>query len=387
VSGAPRILALFGGAVVYGQERGNMEALCALRDQGCEVLCLVRDEAWSELVPPALDAVGLKWRKVAYIEQRMPGRMLWLLFRNPWAFMRANWVFLRIAREFRPTHVHGFNSLFVLNFLPALMLTRIPIVYRAGDRPLLHNWLWRLVWRLIVRQTVRFVANSRFTAGELVASGVAAHDIALIYSFPPRRGTPATPFRPPEGFDDAGPRFAYVGQITPEKGADVLIEAFRTIAAEAVGARLFVAGRISDWWGDAWARTLRDRTLADPALGDRVAFLGYVEDVPGLLDYCHVHVCPSVWDEPLANVVMEAKLAARPSIVFPSGGLPEIVSHGVDGFVCPDKSAHALAAALRAYLDCPEMIGRQGAAARESLERLGVMRFREAWAAVYGAVT
>jgi hypothetical protein len=40
----PRILALFGSGLLLGQERGNIEALAALRDEGCEVLCVIRDE-------------------------------------------------------------------------------------------------------------------------------------------------------------------------------------------------------------------------------------------------------------------------------------------------------------------------------------------------------
>lgn len=363
-----------------------MEVLCTLRDRGCKVLCLVRDEEWSTAVPAALDAVGLKWRKVAYIEQWMPGRIRWFLFRNPMTFIRANWTFLRIVREFRPTHVHAFNSIFILNFLPALMLSGVPMVYRAGDKPQRHNWFWRLVWRLIVRRTARFVANSRYIADQLISSGVAADDIRLIYSFPPRRGHLTKPFQPPDGWAVESVKFAYVGQISRDKGTDILIEAFRLVASEVARVRLFIAGRISDWWGDTWARSLRERTLADPILHDRIAFLGYIEDVPGLLQYCDVHVCPSVWDEPLANVVMEAKFARRPSIVFPSGGLPEVVSHGVDGFVCPDKTAHSLAKALQAYLDDAEMILCQGIAARASLERLGVTRFREAWRTIYGEV-
>ena len=56
----PRILALFGGAVLFGQERGNIEALASLKEQGCEVLCLVRDEEWSLHITPALDGCGLQ---------------------------------------------------------------------------------------------------------------------------------------------------------------------------------------------------------------------------------------------------------------------------------------------------------------------------------------
>src|SRR5262245_36743526 len=116
-SKGPRILALFGGAVLFGQERGNIEALAALQEQGCEVLCLVRDDTWSKSILSALQARRLAFRRVPYIEQRMPGRLHVLLFRNPVAFLRANLVFLCVAARFRPSHIYAFNSLYALNFL------------------------------------------------------------------------------------------------------------------------------------------------------------------------------------------------------------------------------------------------------------------------------
>jgi len=383
VSNEPRILALFGGAIVFGQERGNMEALCALQDQGCEVLCLIRDEAFSKQVPSALDSVGLKWKRVAYIEQRMPGRLLWFLFRNPYAFVRANWQFLRITREFCPTHIHAFNALYVLNFLPTLALCDALLIYRAGDKPQRHNWFWKLIWSFILRRTHRFVANSCYIAEELLKSGASKEKICLIYSAPARRRQ-VTKFQAPKRLACNEVFFAYIGQISSEKGIDILIDAFRRVAVCYPNARLLVAGRISDWSGDSWARAVRTQALADTICRDQMSFLGYVDDIMGLLEFCDVHVCPSVWDEPLANVVMEAKVAGRPSIIFRSGGLPEVVIHGTDGYHCAEKNVESLASALRAYLDDTDMIKRHGIAAHASLSQLGVYKFPQAWRAVFG---
>ena len=380
----PRILALFGSAILFGQERGNMEALCALRDLGGKVLCLIRDEQWNTVVPPGLDAVKLDWRKVPYIEQKLPGRMRWFLFRNPIAFLKANWTFLRIAFQFKPTHVHAFNLLYTLNFWLALSVTRIPLVFRAGDTPVRHNWFWRWLWRQTVRRATTFVANSQFLAKELVNSGVPSEKISVIYGVPPRRGDIAQSFSPPKNCSNTDIVFAYIGRITAEKGVDVLIDAFRSILQTAPAVRLLIAGRISDWQGDAWARALKARTLEAPILNDRVAFLGEVEDVPGLLKFSSVHVCPTIGEESFANVVLEAKSAKRASIVFPSGGLPEMVSNGVDGMICAEKTSASLAKAMRYYVDHSEFVRCHGIAAGRSLDRLGINRFQEKWASVYG---
>jgi len=380
-----RILALFGSAILLGAERANIEALAALKEHGCDVLCLIRDEEWSTLVPPALEARGLACKKVPYIEHRLPGRALHTLARNPAAFVRANWNFLRIVREYRPTHIHAYGQLFVLNFLIGLNLIRTPMVFRAGDEPTLHNWFWRATWRFVVRRTARFVANAEFVARSLRANGVTAEKITVIYNTAPAR--PSPPRTALELQLPAGTRaFAYIGQISEHKGPHVLIDAFRELASEFPQARLFLAGRISDWEGDAWARALRDATRADPLIGDRVTFLGQIEDVPGLLAQCEALVVPSLFDDPSPNVVMEAKQAGRAVIAFPRGGLPELIDDGTDGLLCREATKSALVQALKTYLEHPAMAQEHGAAARIRT-RFGNTRFGASWREVYATTT
>lgn len=375
-----RILALFGSAVVFGQERGNIEALASLKEQGCEILCLVRDEAWSTRIPATLDERHLAWQKVPFIEQRLPGRLLWLIFRNPIAFWRANWRLWKILKEFKPTHIHAFNQLYVLNFLVALALNSTPMVFRAGDEPTTHNWLWRALWRFHLRRVDMFVANSRFVRHSLCCSGANPDRVAVIYNKPPQRpASKSSAVSLPRN----GKVITFIGQIGAHKGVHLLVEAFRQLAPEYQESRLLVAGLISEWSGDAWARRLRDMVMADRDIRERVIFLGYVEDIPGLLDQSDIHVAPSTFEDPAPNVVMEAKRAAKPSVVFPRGGLPELIEHNVDGLVCQEASASALVHSLRTYLSDPALIDRHGVAARASLDRLRVGEFGKRWLETY----
>jgi glycosyltransferase involved in cell wall biosynthesis len=378
----PRILALFGARVIFGAERENIETLAALRDQGCDVLCLVRHEAWNDHVPAALAARALAWRKVPYIDGWLPGWRTRTMLRNPVAFIVGNWRFLKVTREFRPTHIHAFAAFHILSFLPALLLVRVPMIYRAGEKPIMHRWVWRAVWRFVVSRTCRFVPVSSFIANELKSTGVAAERIEVIHGVPPKRlsNEKLAAIPPP---DDSMRDIIFIGQITESKGVHLLIQAFRRIVESHAHARLLIAGRITEWSGDKWARDLRKAVSHDPMLRSRVIFLGFVENVPELLRGRTVLVTPSLVEEGLGLVVMEAKAASLPSIVFPSGGLPEMIQHGVDGIVCGDKSVGALVEALESYLDCPSAAVRHGAAARASLDRLGVPNFANRWIDVY----
>jgi glycosyltransferase involved in cell wall biosynthesis len=379
-----RVLALFPGVVKYGAERANLEALNALVEKGGRFQLLVNEAPWGEDVRKDLAGQGYDMAPAPYITPPRPDYPINPWIRFPWIMARASLALLAARRRFGATHVLASTQLAVLSVLPALMLTRTPLVYRCGDKPVTHNRLYAFVWRFINRRAGAFVAVSEFIADRMKEAGTPPENLQVIYSRPPARGD-VEPF-------DAGQlepgcfNIVFVGQVNATKGADKLVEAFAQVAARHPAARLLVAGRISDWVGDAWARELRDRTLADPGLAGRVRFLGYLEDVPGLLAHADVVVVPTVTDEPLANVVMEAKQAGVPTVVFPSGGLPEVIEHGVDGFVCEARTTQALATALDHYLADPATARRQGEAARASLARFRIDEFADRWTAVYRGV-
>jgi glycosyltransferase involved in cell wall biosynthesis len=379
MSTRPRILALFGNRVIFGAERENMETLATLQELGCEVLCLVRHEDWNDDVPAALTARGLAWRKVPFIDGWLRGWGLWILLRNPIALIVGNWRALRITRAFRPTHIHAFNQLHVLGFLPSLLLLRAPLIYRAGDKPTRHNWFWRAAWSFVVLRAVHFIAVSRFIARRLTENGVEASRISVVYPVPPKHRAGAIP----SPVDQNHRNVLFVGQVIEDKGPHLLIQAFRKLATSYPDARLLIAG----WSGDGWARGLRDAAATDPLLRNKVLFLGFVEDVPALLRSSYLLVAPSLCEEALGLVVLEAKEAGITSIVFSSGGLPEVVEHGVDGFICYDKTVDALEQALRFYLDDASRAKTHGAAARESLDRFSPGEYGSKMLRIYEQTT
>lgn len=373
-----RILALFGGVTKLGLERANLEALAALREGGATVRILMSDAPWAEDLRQDVVSRGFEIVQCPYLLLPRPERRFNPLFEYPRIISRASAIMLREVARFRPTHFYSCAQLFVLNFAPVLMLTSTPLIYRCGDRPILHSRLYRWLWRFIVARSRTFVSVSHYIADRLIEAGVPPERITVIYSRPPLRSALT---EAPAGRSEAF-TFVFVGQINQTKGPDVLIEAFRGVIDAHPDARLVIAGRISDWEGDEWARALRQGVQADSDLADRVSFPGFVEDVPALLASGRVAVTPTVTEEPLANVVMEAKLAGVPSIIFPSGGLPETIEHGVDGYICGERTAPALREALTWYLEHRDAAEVQGHAARMSLRKFGVDRFVDQWRAV-----
>jgi glycosyltransferase involved in cell wall biosynthesis len=86
------------------------------------------------------------------------------------------------------------------------------------------------------------------------------------------------------------------------------------------------------------------------------------------MDAARALVLPS-WPEGLGRVVLEAFARGRPVIGTDGGGIPDIVTDGVDGLLIPRADTAALADAMTRVLEDRELCERLGAAARETYGR------------------
>ena len=73
--------------------------------------------------------------------------------------------------------------------------------------------------------------------------------------------------------------------------------------------------------------------------------------------------------------LFEAKLSGLPSVVTPSGNLPDMIEHGRDGWVCSRADAEAIAEGLAAFLTQPDRLAAAGRAALASADRYDRGRF------------
>lgn len=374
-----RILVLFGNIPMWGQERAVIHAIEVLRDAGAECLFVTHPQWGHEQVQPALEARGLKWTTAPYADrfQKGMGWRQWL--RNLVDIARASWRLLGLMREFRPTHLHVANPQMFLNFLPALLLTRTPVIYQLGDAPeqrrLHYRWLWR--WG-IVRRTARFICVSRYISERLLAAGARSDTLSVVYPPPPPRWTVPNMELPAR--DPSRTTFVFVGQLAQHKGLHLAVRAALRLLDEGPVLRLLIAGDYS--WKGEFALNLRDEAIRR-GWGEQVQFLGSVEAIPDLLSRCDVHLCPTLAEEPYGLVVAEAKQAGLPSIVFRRGGLPELVTDGRDGLICASADEDGLYRAMSVYLLNPSLRARHAEAALASSRGSGIEKFRQALVAEY----
>jgi L-malate glycosyltransferase len=95
-----------------------------------------------------------------------------------------------------------------------------------------------------------------------------------------------------------------------------------------------------------------------------VTFLGRVPDPRQVVADCDV-ILSTADREPLGLSVLESLSMGRPVVGFAGGGIPEIVHHGVTGWLVHESSGEAFAAAIvRARVE-RDRLGTMGAAARQ----------------------
>ena len=150
---------------------------------------------------------------------------------------------------------------------------------------------------------------------------------------------PVCPFNPAP----RGEYLAFLGRVSPEKGLDRAIE-----IARLAGMRLRVAAKV-DAADEAYWRNRIAPLTRDPL----VEYLGEVDEArkPAFLGNARALLFPINWPEPFGLAMIEAMSCGTPVIAFRNGSVPEIIEHGVTGFVVSSIEQAACAVHDVARLD------------------------------------
>jgi L-malate glycosyltransferase len=138
--------------------------------------------------------------------------------------------------------------------------------------------------------------------------------------------------------------------------------------------------------GDGPDRSAAERRVRELGLGERVVFLGKQEDFAELLAAADVFLLPSE-TESFGLAALEALSCGVPVIATDVGGIPEVVSHGVNGYLAPVGDIAAMVAHALSLTSRPERWAAFSERARASvLERFRREPAIDAYEAVYRRV-
>ena len=146
------------------------------------------------------------------------------------------------------------------------------------------------------------------------------------------------------GGDDATKVIVHVSNFRPVKRVDAVIGIFDRIRQQ-VPARLLLVG-------DGPDLTMAQQMARDLGIAGLVDAVGAQEEVVPLLSVADLFLLPSA-QESFGLAALEAMACQVPVIASRVGGLPEVIEHGVSGFLHPPEALDEMAASAVALLTNP----------------------------------
>jgi glycosyltransferase involved in cell wall biosynthesis len=150
----------------------------------------------------------------------------------------------------------------------------------------------------------------------------------------------------------------YCGRLLALKGLNNLMEAFAVVHKANPNTHLTLVGG-----GDSvqWSETAK----ASGVQSNAITFLGQkkYEEMPGILNQADIFVLPSI-SESMPLSLLEAMACGRACVASRVGGIPEIITHGEDGFLVLPCDSNGLADRLNRLVADPQLRARFGSKAR-----------------------
>jgi glycosyltransferase involved in cell wall biosynthesis len=282
-----------------------------------------------------------------------------------------------LVRELaRADIVHVFSASyysFLLAPLPAILVARAlgrPVVlnYRSGEAP---DHLRRSpIARAVLARVERNVVPSRFLADVFASFGISATVIPNIVDLERFRFRARVPLRP---------RLLSTRNFDALYNVACTLRAFRAVQQHRPDASLTLVG------GGPQEAYLR--ALAGELALRHVTFTGRVEpDTIADLYASHDIYIQSPDIDNMPSSVLEAYASGLPVISTEAGGVPAILTHGVNGLLAPLNDHHTLASHVLAVLDDPSLARRLTRAANGACEAYTWSAVKDQWLRVYRSV-
>jgi glycosyltransferase involved in cell wall biosynthesis len=160
-------------------------------------------------------------------------------------------------------------------------------------------------------------------------------------------------------------RFSFIGHFGIHKDVGLILDAMR-----------FVPEATVNLVGTGELLPELNRKMEALRLSSRVRFWGKIDNkrIKDVLAETDVLILPSIWPENQPVSITEAMAARIPVIAARIGGIPELVEHGVTGYVFEPGSAIDLAAKMNELAQSPERRVAMGEAGFRKIEQHALER-------------
>ena len=149
-----------------------------------------------------------------------------------------------------------------------------------------------------------------------------------------------------------------IARLDPKKDLATMLRAIARVAEACSNVRLLIVGGGYDTYREE-LEALAERL----GIRSRVVFLGFRNDAQAVLSLCDISVLSSV-TEGLPNAVLESMMLGKPVVSTRVGGVPELISDGVEGFLVAPRDPEQFADRILRLVGNPQLAEAMGRAGR-----------------------
>jgi glycosyltransferase involved in cell wall biosynthesis len=247
-----------------------------------------------------------------------------------------------LAREKNIDLIH-LNNQVVLNYMGVFITKSLGIPCISHLRTFNSYGLNKNKVDYLKKVNVRYVAISEKIKHHWVERGLDSKKIDVIYNVYQPGDDDALPDKDISSMSKYdGYKIIFVGRLIECKGIPFLLKSFEQIINNNINAKLFLVG-------DGEEENKLKKYISELNIKQHVVFLGYRSNPQSFIRNADLLVFPSS-EEGFGRVLLEAMDVGTPVIGTRIGGIPEIIEHGVNGFLVDYGDVDSLKRSIIAIL-------------------------------------
>lgn len=266
--------------------------------------------------------------------------------------------------------IHGHSGHPIIGFIVGVSgkLLRIPAIHTLYC-PISDNYIRKLFDRACLIAIENIISLSNNSYRSLIKLGIPDKKIRII--------PPIIDHHMKERFNknfdnkylkgSSEPMLLYLGDLTKGRGLHILIDSLSIVVNKIPNIKLILAINLPKEKYDKAGNNINNK-IKKYKIEKNIYFLGIAKDMPKTMYECTAFIAPyldidTIADYPIS--IIESMTVGTPVIATKVGGIPEIITNGVNGIVIKPGDLYELQDRIVYLIEHPEFARDIGLAARE----------------------